>query len=510
MKFRFLLIISVLIAHISCGDHKDSHSHGESTSETDEQNHNHEGTKLQFTVYSEFYELFAEADPFVKGIEGNFLAHFSQLSDFKPLEQGRVELKLTVGDIQTIQVLDKPTRKGIYSFDILPETSGKGKLQFSIDTREGPRIIDISDIMVHPNFDDAMQHSDEPISTVNTTVFTKEQSWKVDFKTEYPELRPFGKIIKAVGQVQTPKCEELILTAKNNGILIFPDDHLIEGKKVQKYQQLFTISSSDFVDNNLEVRLQETVNNLDRAKRNLERIKSLYLDKMVLENEYLEAKNLFENESLNLENLNKNFKTGGQQITSPMTGFIKKLYVQNGQYVEVGQALSSIINNRKILITADVDLKNASLLPSIYSVTINNMYDKSIQRYTDLNHSVLTIGQHTNLDNFMIPISLELDNTGNYIPGSFVDLYITTLSELKAVTIPNSAIMEEQGKFYVFLQKTPELFEKKYVIPGPSDGLLTQINEGISVTDRIVSDGAIFIKLAQISGKLDAHAGHVH
>ena len=32
----------------------------------------------------------------------------------------------------TRQVLDKPTRKGIYSFDIKPETQGKGSLKFEI------------------------------------------------------------------------------------------------------------------------------------------------------------------------------------------------------------------------------------------------------------------------------------------------------------------------------------------------------------------------------------------
>jgi hypothetical protein len=45
---------------------------------------------------------------------------------------------------------------------------------------------------------------------------------------------------------------------------------------------------------------------------------------------------------------------------------------------------------------------------------------------------------------------------------------------------------------------------------GSTDGLKTEITKGISATERIVSKGAVLVKLAQSSGALDAHSGHVH
>ncbi len=58
--------------------------------------HSHNET-LQLTAYNSEFELFAEAQPFVAGQESEILAHFTKLSDFKPLEKGKVSMKLTIG-----------------------------------------------------------------------------------------------------------------------------------------------------------------------------------------------------------------------------------------------------------------------------------------------------------------------------------------------------------------------------------------------------------------------------
>jgi len=54
------------------------------------------------------------------------------------------------------------------------------------------------------------------------------------------------------------------------------------------------------------------------------------------------------------------------------------------------------------------------------------------------------------------------------------------------------------------------MFEKRQVRPGLTDGLYTEIIQGIDTSERIVSKGAVIIKLAAVSNSLDPHAGHVH
>jgi multidrug efflux pump subunit AcrA (membrane-fusion protein) len=91
-----------------------------------------------------------------------------------------------------------------------------------------------------------------------------------------------------------------------------------------------------------------------------------------------------------------------------------------------------------------------------------------------------------------------------------VELFLQTVSDTAALTVPMSALLEEQGKYFVWVQVTPELFEKREITPGKTDGLHTEILGRLSITDRIVTRGALMVKLAQATGTLDAHSGHVH
>jgi hypothetical protein len=92
----------------------------------------------------------------------------------------------------------------------------------------------------------------------------------------------------------------------------------------------------------------------------------------------------------------------------------------------------------------------------------------------------------------------------------FVDLYIKTQSDNPMLTVANGALIEEMGNFFVFVQLTPELFEKREIQKGATDGYRTAVLGGLKAGERVVAKGAVLVKLAQASGALDPHAGHVH
>lgn len=123
---------------------------------------------------------------------------------------------------------------------------------------------------------------------------------------------------------------------------------------------------------------------------------------------------------------------------------------------------------------------------------------------------MLSYGKAADSDNYLIPVKLKIDNNGSFIQGGFVELYLKTETGTQTLSIANTALMEDQGAYFVYVQITPELFEKREVKIGVSDGLSTEIVQGLSATERIVTRGAILIKLAQATGTLDAHSGHVH
>jgi len=498
----------------------DNHDH-ELESETEDHgnqiidgtDHEHEAIKIQFTAYSKDFELFAEADPFVVGEMSNVLSHFTHLSNFSALESGKISLKINIDGHETITTLEKPTKKGIYSFNINPELAGKGSIMFIIETEKGNFEISVPDITVYDDEHEAFlegEHEAESIPSTNTTVFTKEQSWMIDFATEYPIEEAFGQVIKTTAQIKSAPADKVMVSAKTNGIVSVSDINLYEGTNVSKDQVLFTISGKDLSVDNSAVRFAEAQNNFEKAKSDYERSKLLAKDRIISEKDLLADKNKYENTKVIFENLRNNFNASGQMVKSPVTGFINQLYVENGEFVETGQVVLSISKNQSLILYSEIQQKYASILPSVNSAQVRTLHDNKSYSLEDLNGRILSYGRSTNSDNYLIPFSIQIENNKNMITGGFVEIYLKSVSTEKTLSIPNSALLEEQGVYFVFVQITPELFEKREVKPGSRDGFRTEVLKGISKEDRIVIRGAIPVKLAKGTGALDAHSGHVH
>ena len=97
------------------------------------------------------------------------------------------------------------------------------------------------------------------------------------------------------------------------------------------------------------------------------------------------------------------------------------------------------------------------------------------------------------------------------VPGSIVTLYLASENKnAENVVVPRSAIVEEMGSYFVFVQNTPVSFEKRSVTVGATDGLLVKVHSGIHAEERVVTKGAVVLKLSQGAAALDPHAGHVH
>lgn len=162
------------------------------------------------------------------------------------------------------------------------------------------------------------------------------------------------------------------------------------------------------------------------------------------------------------------------------------------------------------MLRAEVQQKYAPILGTIKSANIRTINDDQTYTLEQLNGKLISFGKTANSDNYLIPVSLQIDNKGGFVSGSFVEVYLKSVTNTQALTVPNQSLLEEQGVFFVYVQVNPELFEKREVKIGGTDGLNTEIISGITSKDRIVTKGAMMIKLAQATGNLDAHSGHNH
>lgn len=512
MKLHFWIMLVFMAAALAACGGKHSHghdSHGHDSHSHDSHGHSHDES-LFLTGYSNDFEVFAEAAPFVVDETSDILAHFTRLDNFKPLSEGSITLSLIVGTDEIRQTAEKPSKEGIYRFSIKPTTVGTAKLLFDIHSPKGESHIAIN-VKIYDNEHNAHHAAaDEVVESSNGVVFTKEQSWKVDFATEEVKKEPFGPIIRTTAQIQPSQIDEKMVVAKASGIVLFSNDNIVEGKVVKAGQSLFSIESGGMADNNMDVRFSEAVSEYNRAKAEYERKRELAKDRIVSERELLEAETAFKNAEAVYNNLRKNFSSGKQAITSPMDGFVKQVLVRNGEYAEAGQPVLTVSQNRDLLIKAELQPKYFDMLANIASANIKVINSNLSYSLEELDGKVVSYGKSTDLANPLIPVLFQVRNNLGLLPGSFVEMYIKLHTNNQALTVPNGAIVEEMGSYFVFVQLTPEYFEKRLVKKGTTDGFRTEIKEGLFQNERVVSKGAILVKLAQASGALDPHAGHVH
>lgn len=537
MKIRLFLLALICAATLCACHHNEAEEH-----------EHHGGEPI--TIYSEHYEIYAETTPLIKGEKCKILAHITKLYNFKPLDSTRVTMTIQLENKTIEGTIQNPKEAGKYLFEFTPSQSGCGHLEFAIqrgDTVE--RIHEHIHIYAseeeyekgvhsheghnhsheghnheghnhshdehshegHSHSHEGHSHSHEEAgSNSNEITFTKEQSWKIDFATEELQPMEFGQLIKTTAQVLPSAGDQRVVTAKASGIVVFANPNLVEGCQVSAGQRLFSIESSGMADNNMSVRFQEASVNYNVAKQEYERKKVLAADKIVSESELARAKAEMDNAAAVYNNLKGNFSRNGQSLSSPIGGYLTSIAVQNGSYVEAGQTVATVSQNRDLYIRAEVAPRYYQSLGHILSASFSRPNDDRVYSIDSLGGGLVSYGKSADANNPLIPVTFRFRNSMNLLSGSFVKLYIRTANDEKVLTIPNTGIAEEMGTHCVFVQITPEKFEKRIVTLGSTDGFRTVITSGVKAGERVVSKGAIMVKMAQGAGALDPHAGHMH
>jgi cobalt-zinc-cadmium efflux system membrane fusion protein len=494
-------------------------------------NRNDEGTEeeklepVAYTLYAKHSELFVEFKPLVVGETSRFAAHVTVLGDlFTPLTGGKVSVNVANNGSA---VANSPSSPGIFRPEIIPTNAGNNlQVTFIIDARDFTDTITINDVTVYPDLQTALNsqghqheehihkdgeetehdHSENEVKGDEIT-FSKEQAWKVEFANEEVKKQTFYYTIKTTGQILTPPSEEAIISAKSGGIVNYNGNY-IAGMRVVKGENLFNVSGSNLNEGNINTRIFEAKSNYEKSKADYERASELVKDKIISDKEFLAIKNTYEIASDVYNSLTVNYGESGVRVYTPISGYLRTLEVRQGEYVQPGQTLATVTQNLKLILKADLSQKYIDIINEIRSANFKTPDGRAFDTES-LNGKSIVYGRNTGQDNLLLPVNFEIDYREDLIPGTFVEVFLKTNRLPDALVIPVSALIEEQGVFYAYVQTGGESFEKRELTLGESDGSFVQILKGIEEGERVVTKGAYQIKLASLSGTLPAH-GHEH
>ena len=320
--------------------------------------------------------------------------------------------------------------------------------------------------------------------------------------TEAVTAGDFAEVIHTSGQILSAMGDEMTVVAKTSGIISF--GRLTEGSAVGKGGQIATISSKELGGGD---QLAKAKAAFEAARKEYERDLQLSKDNIVSESHLDQSRLAYEQAKAEYDALaSGTTKDGNVSVTSPLGGFIKKLSVSQGDYVETGTPIAVVSQNRRLRLRADVSEKYYGLISGVKDANFSTSYSDRAYSLKELNGRLLGYGKASDGD-YYIPVTFEFDNKGDLIAGSYVDVFLKSSASSKSISVPVSAVVEDQGIHYVFVQEDETCFTKREVRLGQSDGQRVLVKSGLNEGEVVVATGAVQVKLASVTA---VPAGHTH
>lgn len=358
--------------------------------------------------------------------------------------------------------------------------------------------------------DHEMHHEEEEAHAheahgAGEVVFKKQDAEAIGLQTQTVQPGVFSEVIKTSGQIQSAQGSETVLVATVPGLVTLGDTRFVDGTAVRKGQPVLSLASNTLSDGDVATRVK---NAYQTAKQEFERMEQLIGDKIVSQKDYEQARLTYENAKVAYDAIQGKQSVRGVAVTAPMNGFLKNILVKEGDYVTVGQPLATISQNNRLLLRADVSEKNYARLPMIRSAHFKTPYDDKVYKLDELDGRLLSYGKSSGNNSFYIPVLFEFDNKGAVIAGSYVEVYLLGKPMEQVLSVPTSALVEEQGLYCVYLRLDEDCYKKQYVTLGADNGEAVQILSGLKTGDEVVTKGAYQIKLASASNAIPAHTHH--
>jgi membrane fusion protein, heavy metal efflux system len=491
--------------HSHEGHSHEGHSHEDHSDEShaEDAHLEEEIEALSYTLRTDKTELFVEFDPLLEGEECTFLAHYTELNNFKPILEG-IALVNLLQDGKLIQQLkaEKILRDGIFKIESTILKHGTYDLEFILKTAliEDRHII--SSVRAHK---DKSTIENESSSGGDDITFLKEQAWKIDFAISEVKKKQIYQIVKTSGVLESLPGDERVITAKSSGVVFFNRKTSLVGSEVAKDGILFEIVGSGIGQDNLDVKVKSLKVDYDKALLNYERSKKLVAEKIISKTKFEGIEAAYEKAKIAYQTTINNFGTSGQKVPVPFKGYIKNIMVREGQYIESGTPLAIISKNQKLLIKANVPQSKYSKLINIQSANFKTSYNETVYDIKDFNGKVLSFAKNANVGNGYLPIYFEIDNKGELLGGAFVEVFLKSTPLENAIVIPYSAVMDDYEQKFVYVQTSGEAFEKRFITTGIFDGNEIEVLSGLSEGEVVVSKGAYSIKLASMSSSIPSH-----
>lgn len=317
------------------------------------------------------------------------------------------------------------------------------------------------------------------------------------------------------GVVNFDENKVFIISSNIDGII--KNNNFFTGKKVKKGELLFQIDSKEYAElknNYIEQKL-----NFENYEKIYNKSKELFDSKVISQKEFNESEFNYNSSKLLLNKLLNQLKylspvlntennSGIINFYSPIEGTIVEINISNGQNVEKNTQLMKIIDTSSINVIFEVNENYLNKITELmknkeYTVIIKNDYLKE-----NLIGEIDFIYPFVNPETRKVKVKIKINNISNdnlLKQNSFVSIEIFTKNEEYALSVPNSSILSDEGKFFVFIKAKDNYFVRKFIQISEKYSNYSAIeNNDLKENDVIVTNGSFLLKSDILREKMGA------
>jgi len=302
-----------------------------------------------------------------------------------------------------------------------------------------------------------VEHDNDELATVHLSQLKFES---LGIKVDTLSMRVLSDIVEANGQLKVPPQQEAtvtaILGANITSIMV------IEGEKVQKGQALGYVSHPNLTQ--LQINYVKAYSNLQYLEKEMLRQKRLFDEEVGSGKSYqetlanyqgmkAEVKGLsvqLKQLSLNVSRVQKGEIYQYVPVMSPISGFIEKVEVKLGQFVDPQTVMFRIVN---------LDHIHADLMvfeKDIYKVKVGQELSFRVESApgTILTAKIYSVGKQFEQSPKALHMHAEIISKEDFlVPGMYISGRIHANSRA-VFALPENAIIEEEGKPYIFMSES--------------------------------------------------------
>ena len=314
----------------------------------------------------------------------------------------------------------------------------------------------------------------------NATTLTDAQIKNAGIVTGKIEEKEVSSTLKLNGKIDVPPQNLVSISVPMGGYL--KHTKLLEGMYVTKGQVLCIVEDQQYIQLQEDYLLAKA--KIGYAKSEFERQKELNRSKASSDKVYQQAQSEYNSLSVMVQSYGEKLKFAGINpnnvstknisksinIYSPISGYVSKVNVNIGKYVNPSDVLFEIVNPSDIHLALTVfekDIDKLAIGQSVVAYTNTNpekkYYCKIILIGKDFSENRST-EMHCHFTNFDKAL----------LPGMYINAEIELKSQQSNV-LPSEAIVSYENKNYIFVAKEKKQFEMKEVTTGISENGYVEI-----------------------------------